>query len=292
MQWEEKFARWAKPPSDAETQRCDRTAEAIREAIVASPNLNMRDIKVFVQGSYRNNTNVRQDSDVDVGVLCFDTFFHDFPDGMGRENFGITPASYNYDQFKNEVGEALIAHFGKAAVTRGNKAFDIREMKGQVEADVAPFFEHRRYRESGTYLSGVELRSDNGGRVINWPEQHYENGVGKNNNTGRRYKGLVRILKSLRNEMDEAGIAAAKPIIGFLTECLVWNVPNDRMGNSYYEDLRKSLIFLYEATKDEAKCKEWGEASELKYLFRTSQKWTREQANAFIIAAWQYVGFQ
>jgi len=290
--WEAKFERWAKPPGEAEQQRCDRIATAIRQAIGASRALQKRDIKVFVQGSYRNNTNVRQDSDVDVGVVCFDSFFHAFPEGKTKESFGLESATYDYAQFKNEVGEALVAYFGPAAVSRGNKAFDIKERRNQVEADVAPFFEHRRYQSNGSYISGVELRPDNGGRVINWPDQHYENGVRKNTQTGRRYKALVRILKSLRNEMDEAGHAVTKPIIGFLNECLAWNVPNDRMGGtSYYGDVRSALTFLYAATKEERLCHDWGEVSELKYLFREGQKWTREQANAFTVAAWVYVGF-
>lgn len=61
--------------------------------------------------------------------------------------------------------------------------------------------------------------------VINWPEQHYENGVAKNDRTSRSFKALVRILKSLRNEMDDNKVQAAGPIIGFLSECLIWNVP-------------------------------------------------------------------
>lgn len=292
--WEDKFRGWAKPPSDAEAKRCARAEEEIRAAIEASSKLRQRSIKVFTQGSYRNNTNVRLDSDVDVGVLCFDTFFHDYPEGTGDATFGVEPATYFYDQFKREVGEALVDHFGRNAVTPGNKAFDIKESNTQVEADVAPFFEHRRYDRAGKYLSGVELRPDNGVpfKVINWPEQHYENGVEKNNSTGRRYKSLVRILKGLCNDMQEDGIPEAAPITGFLIECLVWNVPNHHFGHATYtDDLRAALVHLYEGTKTDQACTEWGEVSELKYLFRGPQKWTRAQAHAFILAAWQYVGF-
>ena len=54
-------------------------------------------------------------------------------------------SNYKYNVFKNEVGEVLALHFGQNAVKRGNKAFDIKENSYHVEADVAPFFEHRRY---------------------------------------------------------------------------------------------------------------------------------------------------
>lgn len=295
MTWEDKFREWAKPPSDAEQTRCDNTIKAIRAAIDASSKLNQRNIKVFPQGSYHNNTNVRRDSDVDVGVVCFDTFFPDYPDGTDRTTFGNRAADYHYDQFKNEVGEALVNYFGSSAVTRGNKAFDIQSSRTGVEADVAAFFEHRRYSKSGSYESGVELKADNGKppKVINWPDQHHENGVKKNNDTSRRYKSVVRILKNLRNEMHDQGNASATPIIGFLNECLTWNVPNTRFGHTtFYEDVRESLAFLYNATKTDQGCSNWGEVSELKYLFNSQQKWKRQQANDFVLAAWRYIGFQ
>lgn len=293
--WEDKFRSWAQSPSQSETERCENAVGMVRRAIAASPRLQNRNIRVFPQGSYRNRTNVRRESDVDVGIVCFDTFFENYPSGTTRATFGNVPATYAYPQFKNEVGEALANYFGAQAVTRGNKAFDIKETTYHVEADVAPFFEHRRYHRDGTYLSGVALRPDNGvpEEVTNWPEQHYQNGNAKNDRTRRSYRALVRILKSLRNEIDDARVAAAGPIIGFLSECLIWNVPDEHFAHSTYSgDLRAALTYLYNNTKDDATCAQWGEVSELKYLFRGPQKWTRQQAHNFILAAWRNVGFQ
>jgi len=293
--WEDKFRQWGQSPSTSEQERCENAVKAIRNAIAASDKLRHRTIQVFAQGSYRNRTNVRRDSDVDVGIACYDTFFEDYPEGTTRETFGNRPADYFYATFKNEVGEALRAYFGSSAVTRGNKAFDIKATSYHVEADAAPFFEHRRYSKNGNYISGVELCTDNGvpHKVINWPEQHYENGKNKNDRTKRRYRALARVFKSLRNEMEEQDWPQAKPIIGFLNECIVWNVPDNLMaGNSYYDNVRGALVHLYQHTKTDDGCKEWGEVSELKYLFRSNQKWTRAQAHDFIVAAWQYVGFK
>jgi hypothetical protein len=293
--WEDKFRTWAQSPSQTETERAENAERMVRNAIEASPRLSGRNIKVFRQGSYRNRTNIRRESDVDIGVLCYDTFFYDTPQGTLPQTFAIEPASYHYGQFKNEVHEALISYFGGGAVTRGNKAFDVKATSYHVEADVAPFFEHRRYGNDGSHLSGVELRPDNGtpSRVINWPEQHCANGNAKNNRTARSYRALVRVLKSLRCEMEDEGIASAKPVTSFLTECLVWNVADVHFEHSTYsDDLRAALIFLYEQTQTDESCNGWGEVSELKYLFGAHQKWTRQQANDFIVAAWNHVGFQ
>ena len=195
--WEAKFRGWAKPPAQTERDRCENALSVIRNALAASDKLKSRNISVFAQGSYRNNTNVRQDSDVDIGILCTDTFFFDTPPGITREALKIEAATYSYEQYKNEVGEALTSYLGKGRVTRGNKAFDVHETSHHLDADVAPFFDHLRYDANGGYLKGVELCADNGLRVINWPEQHYQNGVQKNKDTGTRYKSIVRVLKAL-----------------------------------------------------------------------------------------------
>lgn len=290
--WENTFSSWAKPPGKTEQERCENAEQAIRNAIASSDKLNHRNIKVFAHGSYHNNTNVREDSDVDVGILCYDTFFMDLPEGYTRENFKINSATYHYKQFKDEVGEALIAYFGRGSVLRGNKAFDIHENSYRVDADVAPFFEHRRYSTDGNYLSGVELQTDNSERIINWPEQHYRNGVNKNTKTNRRFKALVRIIKSLCNEMLGNSITEAKLIPGFLIECLVWNVPNSQFGyDAYKSDVQNCLAFLFNNTMNDKQCSEWGEVSELKYLFRGIQKWTCRQTHSFISEAWDYIGF-
>jgi hypothetical protein len=288
--WENQFRDWARPPGEAEERRCEHTISEIKAAIKNSTALSKRDIKVFTQGSYQNNTNVRLNSDVDVSVACYDTFFHDYPSGKDDADFNVSPATYHYEQFKNEVESALITHFGPGTVTRGNKAFDIKARGRNVEADVASFFEHRRYDSTGNYISGVELRADKDqSRVINWPEQHYENGTSKNNATGRRYKAMVRVLKRLCIEMEAAKVPASLPITGFLIECLVFNVPNIHFSEeAYSENLEDVLAYLYKDTQTYELCSDWGEVSELKYLFRGKQKWTREQAHSFILAAWEF----
>jgi hypothetical protein len=178
-------------------------------------------------------------------------------------------------------------------VTRGDKAFDVHANTYRVDADVVACIEHRRYvRESGrlTYASGTTIHPDGGGRIINWPEQHYQNGVAKNNATNGNFKRLVRIMKNLRNYMAEEGRRAADPISSYLTECLIWNVPeNGFMHTSYSNDVRYALAHLYNDTRTDEPCSEWGEINELKYLFRSSQPWNRAEVHRFLDAAWNFL---
>jgi hypothetical protein len=289
--WESVFSTWAQGPSKTEQERAENAEQQIYQAIQNSPELYHRNIKVFTQGSYRNRVNVRRESDVDIGVLCFDTHFSDYTDDNIKAQVSRfeSPATYTFAQFKNELHRALVVRFGSGQATRGDKAIQVDENTYRVNADVAPFFEHKRYYSAAHFHSGVQMLTDKGRSIINWPEQHYENGVNKNTLTTRRYKRGVRILKTLRNEMAEAGISAAEPIPSFLIECLVWNAPNSAFDyDSYKRMMREVLAHLFNGTLLDERCGEWGEVSELKYLFRGSQPWTREKAHTFLGAAWEY----
>ncbi len=293
--YEETLSSWGSPPSEAEQQKAQNAERGIRAAISKSGTLANHRITVFPQGSYRNHTNVRLDSDVDVCVMCSDVFFTDytFAKGLTEADVGNSPASYTYSQFKDDVGAALVAHFGKPSVSRGNKAFDVHENTYRVDADVVPCFEHRRYMPDRRYIAGTELRPDNGGSIVNWPQQNYDNGVAKNNRTARRFKTLVRIVKKLCIVMEEAGVVSARGTPGYLIECLVWNVADSGFGNPRLrDDLRHVLAHLFNETRTDDKCHEWGEINELKYLFRPSQPWTRQASHDFLSSAWDFVGFE
>src|SRR5262249_28279544 len=153
----------------------------------------------------------------------------------------------------------------------------------RVDADVVACFEHRRYTGrtvsfSPEYLSGTEFHPDNGGKIINWPEQSAANGIVKNNATNYRYKYIVRILKRLRNAMQPDNVRAAENIASFLIESLAWNVPNNGFQyGQYIEIIRYVLAHTFNNTLTDATCQEWGEVNELKYLFGSVQPWTRQQ---------------
>lgn len=294
MALEDTLKSWAKAPGQTELDKCDNAVTAVRKALAANTSLSKLSIKVFAQGSYCNRTNVREDSDVDVCVRCSDSFFYFLPPELTPQVAGfVVPGPVNYATYKNDLGSALTAYFKDGHVTRGNKAFDIKENTYRIAADVVPCFEFRRYAMDGSHIKGTAFDPDNGGRIQNWPDQHYANGVSKNSDTGGRFKDVVRILKRLRYKMCEEKIAAADLIPSFLVECLVWNAPNSAFGHeTYTSDVREVLANLFNNTIKFETCSEWGEINELKYLFRTGQPWTLMQAHAFVSAAWDYWGFE
>lgn len=298
--WNERFSTWAQSPSTTETEKIQHAITAVQKALSADSKLS-KCTKVFVQGSYRNRVNVRQDSDVDIGVLYTGSvFFADYPDGKQKSDFGNLDSAYTYSNFKNDLGTALTNHFQSRHVTRGDKAFDIHENSYRVDADVVPLFESRRYKFDGSYICGTALSPDSGGFIRNYPErlfdtpqwreQHYENGKNKNEATDRAYRGVVRIIKKLRNVMADEGIAEAIPVKGFEVECLVWNAPNQNFANtSWFGDVSDVLNFLSFHTASLVTCGEWGEVSELKYLVKNNDA-KRARLEAFVNRAKKYVG--
>ena len=299
--WEDQLHTWSGPPSNTEGEKRDRTESAIREAIENSSELADRTVRVFAKGSYKNNTNVRLDSDVDVAVEFQEIFYWEATNdaaGMSGADLGITPYSGSYppERFKDDVERALVNQFGSSAVDRGNKAIHVREDSRSLAADVVPCFTFHRYDRIGhngaaLHHEGIQIHSDSGSRIENWPEQSYENGTAKNNATGRQYKRMVRILKRLENDMVEKGIIEEVP--SFLIECLVYNVPNEGFQHdTYLQDVRWVLAHIYNETLNGGGLAEWVEVNGLKWLFRPTQKWTRAQAHNFASEAWDYVGFE
>lgn len=296
---EDTFNTWSKGPGQTEADRCSNAETAVRKAIKASADLSDLDISVFAQGSYRARTNVRQDSDVDICVRYNGTFFVKYPEGKTRSDFGNVPGTMDFAEFKNLVQAALSSYFGQDGVSRGNKAFDVHANTYRVDADVVPTFEYRHYTGRQTsggqheYHSGVAFDPDRGSRIINWPQQTYDNGVSRNSETSRRFKRAIRILKRLRGKMLNDGVAEAESVPSFLIECLVWNADVAAFSkDSYSAIIRYIIANLWNNTRKDADCQKWVEVNRMKWLFRDSQPWTRDDANRFLQAAWIYIGYK
>jgi hypothetical protein len=292
--WEQSFTSWAKPPGKSEQEKCENAERAIHNAIDASNALRQCRVDVFTQGSYRNRTNNRVESDVDIAVRSGTAaFFFAIPRGTQRGSFGIGPAAYSYGDFKNAVGAALSAYLGGDAVRRGENAFDIHANSYRVDADALACFEYRVYRSDGNVVSGTAFVPDGGQRlIVNWPLQNYVNGGRKHEATGQRFKKVVRILKALRSEMEEAGVEVAAKIPSYLIECLAWNVPNEGFGyDTLLGDVCFSLYFLKSTTVAGGIAANWFEINNIKPLFAPGQPWTQHDANLFLELAWYYADF-
>ena len=300
---EKQLVAWTQRAFDNEDARAENTERMIRVAIDAHPLLTKLGVSVFAKGSYKNNTNVRRDSDVDIAVEYTDIVYNQYGPDTDRESVraarGYTPYSGPFRDasgdtelglFKDAVGEALVGAFGADAVTRSNKIFTVRESSRLLAADVVPCAQNRKHWSPQRYVQGIRLLPDRpaGHPIINYPRQHYSRGVAKNEDTSRRFKRAVRVLKNLENLMVKDG--ASPEVASYLIECLVYNCPDSCfLPSTWGERMRSVVSHIWHDTEDLECEKRWYEVNDVKFLFHARQKWTRDQARSFAHAAWQYV---
>jgi hypothetical protein len=301
---EEQLSAWTSPAFGNEDERRENTERLISDAIKAHHFLLTLPLKVYAKGSYKNNTNVRRDSDVDVAVEYTDILLFDYQGATTRDEVwqarGIEPYSgpllgagglFDIDRFKDSIGEALVEAFGQGAVTRSNKVFTVRESSRSLAADVVPCTTHDQHYSARGFHRGIQLLADREPRrsVVNYPQQHYGNGVTKNKATSKRFKSVVRILKNLENRMVDEGTSPV--VASYLIESLVWNVPDHLLltPRTWGGRVREVLAHVWGDTQSPESEKRWVEVNDIKYLFHLSQRWTREEARNFVLAAWPYV---
>lgn len=200
-----------------------------------NPNSN-RKVKIFVQGSYANNTNVRTQSDVDIAVVQEEIFKTKYGERIKEADadahYGFFIAPTPEKSFKDEVKECLRKKFGED-VKRKNKAIRINGNTYRKDADAVPCIRYRDYSKDydfnpDNYVGGIAITPDNGEIIYNYPEQHLANGVEKNRNTNRYYKRMVRVIKKMKYLMcdDYDYHNVAENVSSFGLESLLWNVPN------------------------------------------------------------------
>jgi len=198
----------------------------------AWPAVNTPDI--YLQGSYRNDTNTYSESDVDVVVQIGDTLRSDIsalPIQAQLAQINAFPAAiYLWADGYRDTLAALTAYYGRAAVVPGNKAIKVQTPYRTTDVVVA--IEHRKYSsfispDEQHFVSGIAVwvHPDNSW-IVNFPRQHYQNGVAKNAQTAGRFKSTVRMFKNANRYMVEHNMLAAGTAPSYAIECLVYSAPD------------------------------------------------------------------
>jgi hypothetical protein len=292
--WETWLGNSTGPASPTEEQDRDRTEARIRDAIAADGRL-AANVRVFVKGSYANNTNVRRDSDVDIAVewkaWAYISKANEASDysweqlGVRLGNSGPGPGEY-----RRWVEEALVTAFGAATVdTTCNTAIPVVGSSTTLDADVVPCFQHERYDRRGAAPHlGIRLYPRQGGHVENWPEQNRTNGISKNSDTRRRFKQLVRAIKRLETDIVITG-RLQREVHGYFLECLLYNLPSRKFTYDSFKTTTLELLAELWNAIDKEQHADWVEINGLKWLWREGQTWTPAEASAFAYKAWNYI---
>jgi hypothetical protein len=174
--------------------------------------------------------------------------------GLSAAELGYTPVDEPISprEFRGRVEQAMVDAFGSKVDMEPDKHIGVAAGTGTLDADVVPCFEMHRFDAPKRSVVGHRIYPKSGGTVDNFPQQNYDNGVAKNRATGRRYKELVRCMKRLITELHEGG-KIPRDYPGYLTESLIYNVPNDRFAHTRrYDDMQAAFRFLWSGLKEAA----------------------------------------
>jgi hypothetical protein len=189
---------------------------------------------IYLQGSYRNATNIHGDSDVDIVVELETTFNRDVSsldaEQVRFQANAYGPGTCDFQTFRAEVVQTLRNYYGAARVHERDRCIKVDFGTGRITADVVPALLHRKYQyfyttEIQDKTDGIQFKNRAGVPIVNFPKQHISNGEAKNaaNRTGERYKPTVRVFKNLRNRLIDDGTILADTAPSYSIECLLYN---------------------------------------------------------------------
>lgn len=219
-----------------------------------------KNYKVFLQGSYGNDTNIYAESDVDIVIQLDDCFQHDKSELPSDQAEAWTKAhkdaTYTHVEFKRDVLKVLTDAYGDDVVA-GDKAIAIAARGKRRKADVIVAILYRRYIKflsvsDQQFIEGMCFYNGSNQIVANYPKMHSANLTTKHQATNRWLKPMIRVFKNARSELVELDLIEAKQAPSYFVEGLLYNVPAEKFGESYEDSFVNAFNWLRsEAVRDD-----------------------------------------
>lgn len=239
------------------------TYRSIARALTGDTSLvREKDFEVYLHGSYRNSTNVRGDSDVDVVVQLNSTFRADASALSASEKDLLRSSyhclAYRWDDFRSDVLQALEAYYAAWNVWETTRSLRVAGGPGRLTADVVSCIQYRKYERFRSlreerYAEGIIFYAFKENRwVVNFPKLHYEHGVSKNTHsrTRGRYKATVRMFKNARTHLVGQGLVPQGLAPSHLLESLLYNVPDALFVATHQKTFLDVIQWLTESFGD------------------------------------------
>lgn len=236
---------------------------------------------VYLQGSYKNSTNIYGDSDVDVVVELTSSFYNNLTEEQ-KAILGLTTATYGYYRFRDDIETCLRDYYMTENVETGNKVFKIKPNTNRLPADVLVCSEYHLYYgnlQADRYYVGIAFYTRNPEqRIINFPNYHSDNATTKHQSTNQRFKPTVRIFKNMRNHIVEHKNFSKSTAPSYFVECLLANIPNDQFVNTPQSTFINCHNYLNNNSMDNFMCLNgirplWGD---------TTENWNQDEARYFL----------
>lgn len=223
------------------------THESIRYALNESNWPQGVSYDIYLQGSYKNDTNIRGESDVDVVVELTSTFYSNLTDDQKRY-LGLMTATYGWSEFMNDVLSRLIAYYGEKNITRGNKCINLAPTASRLPSDIVVCAQYIWYSNLAVAAKGITFWTHgNGLQTTSYPKIHTELCVQKNGETNGWFKPSVRMFKNARSHLVDQKVIDEKLAPSYLLECLIHGVPSSKFGGNFQNTYCNIVNWLMEA---------------------------------------------
>ena len=264
--------------------------------------IEVNDDNVFLQGSYVNHTNIKDDSDIDIVVLAKNVFYNNAKEVLNETQYKqfkerYSDSSKRLEEFKEQIYKKLngikIQNNVYMQLKRGCKTIKFNEggnLMDFVPVDIVPAFEYRKYSgyngiNKENQVEGIEIYDAcKDEYIINYPKLHIENGKNKDSETRTdcNYKETIRIFKQIRNCLIDTGVIREELMPSYALECLLYNVPDTLFKKNLVERVDSIIEWLSQNLY-----KEFIEQNGMYYLFTPSNgkkeaTIKREDAKLFI----------
>ena len=242
---------WAQPGTVSGAKN---THAAIRNALARHEWPEDVRYTTYMQGSYRNSTHVRRQSDVDVVVELISLPMRDgllLPDSQKRSLEERFPQpEYGWRQFRRDVLKAITAAFGESRVREGKKTLKLVMESPDIPVDVVVAVRYLKYTEylgqrSYKNIEGLGLYLPTERRwTVSYPHIHRRNGVKKEKSTRWWFRRCIRMFKNARARLVEESRLGPATARSYQIECLLYNVPDKLLGGSYQSAYSSALSWL------------------------------------------------
>jgi hypothetical protein len=223
------------------------THESIRHALNTSDWSQGVTYDIYLQGSYKNDTNIRGDSDVDVVVELTSALCSNLTD-YEKRSLGLTPATYGWSEFVRDVLNGLTAYYGAKQIRRGNKCMNLAPTTGRLPADIIICAQYKYYSNLIVVAEGITFWTHgNSQQLVSYPKIHTDKCVTKNGETNGWFKPSVRMFKNARSYLVDLGVIDEKVAPSYLLECLIYGVPNHNFGSDFQNTYCNILNWLLTA---------------------------------------------
>ena len=296
---EKQLESFSTPPFKYETDQIIKTKDAIQTVLDENiPNATIKEsfdlssfkYDIYLQGSYKNRTNISKSSDVDIVIELTSVYFPDttlLTEGHKKiYESSRNTSKYKFANFKNDVESALVKTFGNTVIRRGDKCIIFNENQGFCKADVLPCFTSKKFTIFESYSSsrankGIEFITDSGKTIINYPHQHFKNLAAKSDTTSGSFKQTVRMYKNIKEELIEKGKIVEGIAKSYYIENLLYNLNDNIFLGTYRERFSQVLEKLIEDFNN-GTVKNYNCANEFQKLLSPAT-WNEESLKQFLI---------